>query len=279
MQLPVDIKAVIDEATNIDEARRTTLSVSVYLDDSAPGDVQAHVRQAFASASPHAACRSCTSTAARSGSGDDAVIVAGLNEQVGVRGAGSRGGRPVMVVTTLPALVADIAKARALRPAGRPVSPSPQGRAGCAAGTRCRCGRRRGRAGSGRRFAERAVRSRRRRRRLAQRAHGRLGDRRVQRQAPRVRAGVPVRAQAPVAGSRELHGAAERGRGPAGHHSGRRHAGHDAQPSEDAAHDCRRVRRRAQHGAREGAYGARGRRVRLPRWRAGWRSYPRSAEV
>ena len=48
MQLPVDIKAVIDEATNIDEARRTTLSVSVYLDDSAPGDVQAHVRQAFA---------------------------------------------------------------------------------------------------------------------------------------------------------------------------------------------------------------------------------------
>ena len=54
MQLPVDIKAVIDEATNIDEARRTTLSVSVYLDDSAPGDVQAHVRQAFASASPHA---------------------------------------------------------------------------------------------------------------------------------------------------------------------------------------------------------------------------------
>ena len=54
MQLPVDIKAVIDEATNIDEARRTTLSVSVYLDDSAPGDVQAHVRQAFASASPRA---------------------------------------------------------------------------------------------------------------------------------------------------------------------------------------------------------------------------------
>ena len=54
MQLPIDIKAVIDEATNIDEARRTTLSVSVYLDDSAPGDVQAHVRQAFASASPHA---------------------------------------------------------------------------------------------------------------------------------------------------------------------------------------------------------------------------------
>ena len=54
MQLPVDIKAVIDEATNIDEARRTSLSVSVYLDDSAPGDVQAHVRQAFASASPHA---------------------------------------------------------------------------------------------------------------------------------------------------------------------------------------------------------------------------------
>ena len=38
MQIPVDVKAVIDEATNIDEARQTPLSVSVYIDESAPGD-------------------------------------------------------------------------------------------------------------------------------------------------------------------------------------------------------------------------------------------------
>ena len=55
MQLPVDIKAVIDEALDIDEARHTALSVSVYLDDSAPNDLQAPVRQAFASASPRLA--------------------------------------------------------------------------------------------------------------------------------------------------------------------------------------------------------------------------------
>ena len=120
MQLPVDIKAVIDEATNIDEARRTSLSVSVYLDDSAPGDVQAHVRQAFASASPHAR----VSLMYLDGrpfvpfSGDDmAVIVAGLNEQVGEYAAQVRAvGVPVMVVTTLPSLVADMAKA-----AGNPI--------------------------------------------------------------------------------------------------------------------------------------------------------------
>ena len=126
MQLPVDIKAVIDEATNIDEARRTTLSVSVYLDDSAPGDVQAHVRQAFASASPHArvSLMYLDGRPFAPFSGDDmAVIVAGLNEQVGeVRAAGV----PVMVVTTLPALVADIAKAQgAPIPQGDLVFPKP----------------------------------------------------------------------------------------------------------------------------------------------------------
>lgn len=123
MQLPVDIKAVIDEATNIDEARRTALSVSVYLDDSAPGDVQAHVRQAFASASPHARV-SLMYLDGRPFSpfaGDDmAVIVAGLDEHVGAYAEDLRlAGVPVMVVTTLPSLVTDIAKTQ-----GHPI---PQG--------------------------------------------------------------------------------------------------------------------------------------------------------
>lgn len=116
MQLPVDIKAVVREATNIDEARNTTLSVSVYFDDSAPGDLQAHVRQAFASASPRARV-SLSYLGDRPFSpyaGDDmAVIVAGLDEQVGRYAGELRSvGVPVMAVTTLPSLVAEIAEAQ-----------------------------------------------------------------------------------------------------------------------------------------------------------------------
>lgn len=114
MKLPVDVKAVIDEATNIDEARQTQLSVSVYIDDTAPGDVQALVRQAFASASPHAR----VSLLYLDGrpfvpyAGDDmACIVAGLNEQVGAYAEELRlAGVPVMVATTLPSLVAALAE-------------------------------------------------------------------------------------------------------------------------------------------------------------------------
>lgn len=130
MQLPVDVKAVIDEATNIDEARRTALSVSVYLDETAPGDVQAHVRQAFASASPHArvSLMYLDGRPFMPYAGDDmAVIVAGLNEHVGVYAEDLRlAGVPTMVVTTLPALVADIAKSVGHPiPQGDVVAPKP----------------------------------------------------------------------------------------------------------------------------------------------------------
>ena len=128
MQLPVDIKAVIEEAASIDGARQTPLSVSVYVDDTAPGDVQAHVRQAFASASPHARV-SLMYLEGRPFSpyaGDDmAVIVAGLDERVGECASRLReAGVPVMVATTLPALVADIAQASGHAiPAGDLVAP------------------------------------------------------------------------------------------------------------------------------------------------------------
>ena len=44
MKLPIDLKAVIEAATDIESARNTPVSVSVLIDDSAPGDVAAHVR-------------------------------------------------------------------------------------------------------------------------------------------------------------------------------------------------------------------------------------------
>ena len=52
MQLPVDIKALLDETTNIKAAHETEIDVSVYIDDTAPADLAAHVRNAFASSLP-----------------------------------------------------------------------------------------------------------------------------------------------------------------------------------------------------------------------------------
>ncbi|MGI6105477.1 MAG: YcjF family protein [Raoultibacter sp.] len=114
MQLPVDIKAIFDEATNIEEARQTPLSVSIYMDESAPGDVQAVVRQAFASASSYARVSTMyfpSFPVVTTAEVDMAVIVAGLNENIGAYAADIRAaGVPVMIVTTLPDLVFEIAQ-------------------------------------------------------------------------------------------------------------------------------------------------------------------------
>lgn len=113
MKLPVDVKAVIEEATSIDRARTTALSVSVYIDDTAPGDVQALVRQAFASASPHARVSIIYADGRPIApyAGDDmACIVAGLSPEVGAHAAALRAaGVPAMVVTTMPQLAGAIA--------------------------------------------------------------------------------------------------------------------------------------------------------------------------
>lgn len=114
MQLPIDVKAVLDEALDIDEARNTPVSVGVYLDGSAPADLTAHVRSSFASAAAHARITISYLDSGRvtPGEGDDmAVVVAGLSEHAGpvatqLRAAGS----PVMVVTTLPQLACALAQ-------------------------------------------------------------------------------------------------------------------------------------------------------------------------
>lgn len=115
MQLPVDVKALLSAATDIESAKNTPLSVSVYIDDTAPGDVVGHVRNAFASAGAH--------TRVTIGYLDDgrltphetddmAVIVAGVAEHVGACARELRAaGVPAMVATTCPALVRDMAAA------------------------------------------------------------------------------------------------------------------------------------------------------------------------
>lgn len=114
MQIPIDVKAVFDEATNIDAARQTPLSVSIYMDETAPGDVQALVRQAFASASPHARVSTLyfpSFPVVVAAEVDVAVIVAGVNEEIGKYAAEMRdAGVPVMIVTSLPELVSALAE-------------------------------------------------------------------------------------------------------------------------------------------------------------------------
>ena len=115
MKLPIDLKAVIEAATDIESARSTPVSVSVLIDDSAPGDVAAHVRSAFVGAGAHARVTVgyFAGPAFSPYGGDDmAVIVAGFSEEVGRRAAEIRAaGVPVMVVTSMPRLVADMASA------------------------------------------------------------------------------------------------------------------------------------------------------------------------
>ena len=115
MQLPVDVSKLMDEVANIDEARTTPLSVSILLDETAPLDCIAHVRSTFSSSAP--ALR--LTVAYLNGrpftpypADDMAVIVAGTWEGVGATAKALRdAGVPVMVVTTMPSVVNDMAAA------------------------------------------------------------------------------------------------------------------------------------------------------------------------
>ena len=115
MQLPIDVKALIDEATNIDEARNTPLSVSVYIDEGAPADLAAHVRNAFASSLPNVrmTVSYLDNTFVPHPTDDVAVIAAGASSVVGPAATAIRAvGVPVMVVTTMPTAVDAAARER-----------------------------------------------------------------------------------------------------------------------------------------------------------------------
>lgn len=102
MNLPLDIPALLKAATDIDEARNTPLAVSVYIDETAPGDVVGHVRSAFASAGAKTRVTigylDDNLLAEPYGADDMAVIVAGDSPRIGEQAAHIRGaGIPVMV--------------------------------------------------------------------------------------------------------------------------------------------------------------------------------------
>lgn len=114
MQLPVDIKALLGEMTDVKEARETPVSVSVYVDESAPAELVAHVRNVFASSSPHV--RMTVSYLSNSFAphplDDVAIVVSDQGAVAGKSAAAIRSvGVPVMVVTLVPGKVAREAEA------------------------------------------------------------------------------------------------------------------------------------------------------------------------
>ncbi len=115
MALPVDIPAVLKAATDATDQANESVSVSVWIDDTAAPDCIAQVRGAFASPEGTNARVSLSymdAGVAPRAEDDLAVIVAGNDEAVGRVAADIRAvGVPVMVATTTPSLVREHAAA------------------------------------------------------------------------------------------------------------------------------------------------------------------------
>lgn len=114
MQLPIDVKAVMDESTNIDAARQVRLSLTVYVDRSAPAPLADCVTQAFSRQSENAQVSVQwidDETFFPVQADDMACIVAGFAGRVGEYAASLREvGVPCMIATNMPSLVAQIAE-------------------------------------------------------------------------------------------------------------------------------------------------------------------------
>lgn len=111
--LPVDVSKVLQEAKNVTEEQSKDLSIAIYIDPQAPNDVQAHVRHAFATPAPNVRLSILyieNSKPPIINGSDMAVIVAGLSGGIGNVAKQLRHANiPVMVATTMPTLVHDIA--------------------------------------------------------------------------------------------------------------------------------------------------------------------------
>lgn len=116
MQMPINPSSVLEAVTNASQAATMPISASVWIDESAPSELIAHVRAVFASGSYNAkvtiAYLAKDVQVGVNATDDVAVIVAGLSDDIGSQAAYIRSlGVPVMVVTTLPNLVSDLAAA------------------------------------------------------------------------------------------------------------------------------------------------------------------------
>ena len=131
MDLPIDVKALLDEATNIKQARATEIAVSVYVDATAPADLVAHVRGTFASNAPTVryALTYLDKGFEPRETDDIAIVVAGKSATIGAAAAALRAmGVPTMVATLSPCQVAETAeKAGHAVPDGDLVAPREDG--------------------------------------------------------------------------------------------------------------------------------------------------------
>lgn len=106
MQLPIDVKAVLETASNLEEAAKTPLSVTLYIDDTADAALISFVRALFADAAANVRV-SIGYLGERptvpGGRDDVSVIVAGESPIIGAQAHETRvSGSPTMVVTCSP---------------------------------------------------------------------------------------------------------------------------------------------------------------------------------
>lgn len=116
MQLPVNVSEVLKIATDMKEAENTPVSVSIFIDDTAPGDLTGFVRSLFTSSGAHTRVTISylnpgDNTLDLKGEEDAVVIIAGDSSDIGACAMFSREcGVPCMVVTSDPEKVAQIAE-------------------------------------------------------------------------------------------------------------------------------------------------------------------------
>jgi len=107
----ISMVSVAEELTDVEAARATSVSVSVYIDEAAPVELAAHVRNAFASSSEHV--RMTVTYIGKTFKAypldDMAVLVAGEEGVAGEQAAIVRAvGVPVMVATLKPGRIGRI---------------------------------------------------------------------------------------------------------------------------------------------------------------------------
>lgn len=114
MNLPVNFSAVKSALDSTQQSAQEPLSVSLYIDDSCPEDMIAHVRKMFFStdAKVHFSLEYLNDGSVPRSGDNMACIVAGVNPAVGKLAQSIRTtGVPVMVATSMPTLVHDLAQA------------------------------------------------------------------------------------------------------------------------------------------------------------------------